>query len=71
MRGAVRQLIRDAQQLPKMPPFVSYAALLADLQHWIEALQGCGADVAAAQREVGEKAADVAAQLGAEQRRGG
>ena len=50
VRGAVAQAIAAAQQLPAMPPYVDYSALLASLAAWLEALQGADADVLAAQQ---------------------
>lgn len=55
VRSGVQRLVEEAQRLPKMPPYVSYDALLADLQQWIEALEGCTADVAAAQQVGGRQ----------------
>ena len=51
MRASVQQAIEEAQRLPPMPLMpVDYSGLLADIQRWIEELQGAAADVAAAQQ---------------------
>ena len=63
VRGTVQREVEEAQRLPAMPPFVDYTALLADLQRWLEALQGAAADVAAAQREASAAADDASSQL--------
>lgn len=63
VRGEVQRLIAAAQAVPPPPPYTSYDALLAELAQWIEALHGCGADVEAAQQEVGAKRQEVGAQL--------
>ena len=65
VRGAVARAVREAQQLPAMPPYVDYSALLASLQQWAEALQGARADVDAARREAAQATSDTGAQLAA------
>lgn len=47
VRGAVRKLIAEAGQLPPMPEYVDYSALLADIQLWIEDLEGAAGEMQA------------------------
>lgn len=49
--------------MPPMP--VNYDDLLNDVRQWIASLDGCQADVRAAQQAAGQQAADSAAQLAA------
>ena len=66
MRGGVQRLLDEAQRLPEMPPMpVNYDDLLADIRQWLAALEGCQADVAAAQQAAVQQAADSATQLAA------
>ncbi|KAL4428231.1 hypothetical protein ABPG75_002320 [Micractinium tetrahymenae] len=66
VRGAVQRLIEEAERLPEMPPMpVNYDDLLADIRQWIAELDGCQADVQAAQQAAGQQAADSAAQFAA------
>ncbi len=64
-RSTVQQLIAEAQRLPEMPAWVDYRPLLADIAQWVEALEGCQADVAAAQQAAGQHTAQNGEQLAA------
>jgi hypothetical protein len=65
VRSAVQHLVQDASQLPDMPGFIDHRPLLGDLQQWVDALQGCQADLQAARQAAEQGSTDSAAQLSA------
>ena len=71
VRSTVQQAVEDAKQLPEMPPFVDYSALLADLQHWVEVLAAAATDVTTAQQVAAAATADASSQLEAADRSDG
>ena len=68
VRRAALDLVEEAAAVPPVPPFVDYDPLLADIQQWVEDLEGAGEDVAAEQRVAAAATTATAAQLAAADR---